>query len=194
MMKALLGLALASAPLAANAPAVPTTTDRSMPSPFRASFETVPMVECANSRGSGVRISDDIVITATHVINDSAPCGVEGRPAAIAFNQPDVDFTALRVGLGQGFRAIVSCDGIKAGQSYLALGYAFGGAANVEPLVGTNRTFNDGSVQMRGRVYRGMSGGGVFTGEGQLVAITVRLNTEADWAYVVPLTSTYLCA
>lgn len=184
---------LASASPAPVADPPSTTNDLTLPSPYRGSFEVVPQIECVASRGSGVRISDDIVITATHVVHERGPCGIAGVPTEIAYNEAGKDFTALRVPLGRGFRAIVSCEGIVAGERYYAFGYAHGGKANVEPLIGTNFKHKNGQVKLRGRVYKGMSGGAIFTSEGQFVAITVALNTEADWAYVVPLTGTYLC-
>ena len=163
-----------------------------IPSPFRASFEVVPKVECVNARGSGVRVSDDVVITARHVVEQRGPCGIEGVPAQIAYHEPGKDFTALRVPLGYGYRAIISCDGIRPGETYYALGYANGGKPNVEPLIGTNQ--RDGNMMMlRGKVYKGMSGGGIFTSEGAFVAIINMLHREADWAYVQPLSETYLC-
>jgi hypothetical protein len=197
-MKSLLAgaLALAMPCAASNAPAPPpeTTNELALPSPFRGSFEVVPKIECVASRGSGVRISDDIVITAAHVVVEKGPCGIDGKPTEIVYNEPGQDFTAIRVNLGRGLRAIVSCEGIIAGQRYYAYGYAFGGKPNVEPLIGTNYKHKDGTVKLRGRVFKGMSGGMVANEEGAFVAITVMLNEEVDWAYVVPLSETYLCA
>ena len=189
-------LALVLPCVASNSQPVPpttTTTELALPSPFRGSFEVVPQIECVASRGSGVRISDDIVITAAHVVVNKGPCGIDGKPTEIVYVDPKQDFAALRVNMGQGFRAIVSCEGIIAGERYYAYGYAFGGKANVEPLIGTNFKHKDGTAKLRGRVYKGMSGGEVTNGEGAFVAITVMLNLEVDWAYVVPLSDTYLC-
>jgi hypothetical protein len=185
-------LALVATPVQTGSPTPGTTYDLTLPSPYRGSFETVPQIQCVQSRGSGVRISDDIVITARHVVEQRGPCGIDGIPTEIVYNEPGADFTALRVKLGGGFRAIVSCEGIVAGERYFAYGYAMGGKPNVEPLIGTNYQ-NDGTTKLRGRVYKGMSGGMVANSEGAFVAITVMLNTDTDWAYVIPLKQTYLC-
>ena len=172
---------------------LPTTTQSiAIPSPYRGSFEVVPKLECAGGRGSGVRISDDIVITAAHVATNG-PCGIDGVPIGVAYHQPNRDFTAMRANLGPGLRAIYSCEGINAGQSYLAFGYANGGKANIEPLIGTNRKIEGGQTVMRGKVYGGMSGGALFTTEGVVVAIITMRHLEKDWGYVLPLSETYLC-
>lgn len=195
-MNALLALILAI-PLSSFAQGEPNippanTTLRTIPSPFRGSFEVVPKIECQLARGSGVRISDDVVITARHVVEAHAPCGIEGIPAEVAYHEPGKDFTALKVPLGFGYRATYSCEGVHAGQQYLAFGYANGGKPNVEPLLGTNQT-SDGLTMLIGKVYKGMSGGAVETPEGAVVAIINMTHKEADWAYVLPLSATYLC-
>ena len=188
---AALSLGLISA--APTLPPQTTISDLTAPSPFRGSFEVVPKVECGMSRGSGVRISDDIVITAAHVATNGL-CGIDGIPMALAYRPLGLDFVALRGALGPGYRAIVSCEGILPGERYQAFGYALGGKPNVEPLLGTNQRGPDKTAMLRGKVYRGMSGGAVFNeGTGAVVAITVMLHKEADWAYVVPLSETYLC-
>jgi hypothetical protein len=181
---ALGSLSLGAAPL--------NTIDRTVPSPFRGSFEVVPQIMCAKGSGSGVRISDDVIITAAHVATLGG-CSIDGQPAALAYQQPGRDFAAMTAPLGAGYRATYSCEGIKAGERYMAFGYANGGKPNVEPLLGTNYNAGNGAVMLRGKVYHGMSGGAVFNSEGAFVAITVMTHKEADWAYVVPLTESYLC-
>jgi hypothetical protein len=185
-------LALGSLSLGAAVPPPANTIDRTVPSPFRGSFEVVPQIMCGNGSGSGVRISDDVIITAAHVASKGG-CSIDGHPATIAFNQPHRDFTAMTARLGNGYRATYSCEGIKPGERYQAFGYALGGKPNVEPLLGTNFKHRDGTVMLRGKVYPGMSGGAVFNSEGAFVAITVMTHREADWAYVIPLTESYLC-
>lgn len=196
-------LALAMPCLASNTqpPVVPSTTlEITLPDPYRGSFEAVPQIECTQGRGTGVRsgtgvrISDDIVITAAHVVHGNGLCSIDGKPAEPIYDEPGRDFSALRVKLGHGYRANVSCEGIIAGERYYAYGYAHGGKPNVEPLIGTNyKNKKSGAVRLIGRVFPGMSGGKVANRDGAFVAITVMFNTDVDWAYVIPLTETYLC-
>lgn len=184
---------LALASLGAALPTPPANTlERTVPSPFRGSFEVIPKIMCAKGAGSGVRISDDVVITAAHVASIGG-CSIDGITATTVYTQAGRDFAAMRVPLGLGYRATYSCEGIIAGERYQAFGYAQGGKANVEPLLGTNQRYKDGSVMLRGKVYKGMSGGGVFNSEGAVVAITVMTHREADWAFVLELKGTYLC-
>jgi hypothetical protein len=185
-------LALASLSLSPAIPQAGMINDITLPSPFRASFEVVPFVACSTGTGSGVRISDDIVVTATHVAS-LAPCSVDGHQMAVVHNEQGIDFSAMQGRLGIGYRATVSCEGIVAGERYMALGYANGGKANMEPLLGTNQRGPNHTAMVRGRVYHGMSGGAVMTSDGAVVAITVMMHKQTDWAYVVPLSETYLC-
>lgn len=181
-------LALIGAPLLlSNAPTVE-------PSPFRYNFITAPKIECATSRGTGVRISVDTVITAAHVISGRGPCGVDGTAMEMTHQANGIDFAAMKGDLGGGLYATVSCEGIRAGERYLAMGYPFGETPNVEILVGTTRRHSGARVNMLGRVYPGMSGGPVINDDGAVVAITVQYNPQANASNVVELRGTYLCA
>lgn len=197
-MTAKLLLALAAFPtLLSNAtptdrPA--TANDITFPDPYRGSFDAVPKISCQSGSGSGVRISDDIIITARHVIEGNGPCGAFDAPVNVVHLGDQMDFAAVRGKFGPGYRAVVSCEGIRPGERYYAFGYAHGGAPNVERLVGTNQRLPGNRVVMRGRVFPGMSGGKVTNDEGAFVAITVQYDRERDTAILVDLKGTYLCA
>jgi S1-C subfamily serine protease len=167
-----------------------------VPSPYSASFETVPQFICTDHKaahlGSGFRISDDIIVTATHVTAAST-CQAYGKDVTVVRNEPGHDVTFVRAKLDDGFRAVVSCEGIREGERYLALGYADGGAPNAEPLIGTRD--KDGNLTtMTGHVYPGMSGGAVLNERGAVVAVINAMNRKGRaLAYVTPLSQTYLC-
>jgi hypothetical protein len=189
-------LAVAAAPflLSAAEPTIPMLTyDRVAPSPFRGSFEVVPLVKCTDSLGSAVRISDDVVISAAHV-TDGEDCEIDGEPMQVVYTALGVDFTAARVKMAEGYVAIVSCEGIIPGERYYAFGHALGGKPNVEPLIGTNKKYENGGTSLRGRVFPGMSGGMVANAEGAFVAITIQYNDTVDESVVVSLKDTKLCA
>lgn len=176
-----------------NRPPLETANTQTLASPFTASFVTVPRLDCGGSRGSGVRLSDNLIITAAHV-TDESQCSAYGAPLRVARVELNRDVSFAEGNLGEGFRALYSCEGIKAGQTYIAMGYAFGEAPNVELLVGTGDRRDLGRVLLKGRVYKGMSGGGIFTEAGVLVAIINALSRDVSYTWVTPLTETYLCS
>lgn len=195
MLEKLFWLALVASPVLLPVAVAPVMrTDITEPNPFRGTFATVPKIECAGTVGSGVRISDDLILTARHVAADG-PCGIDGKPAEVVHHAEDgIDFSVIRVALGRGVREIISCEGVRPGERYFAYGYAFGRDANVEPLIATNLKLSKGRVALRGRVFPGMSGGAVRNSEGATVAIAVQYNPDVDAANVVDLRNTYLCA
>jgi hypothetical protein len=194
---AMKALALAGvAPLLASAN-VPT----SFPSPYTASFAPIPRLDCGTGSGTGVRIDDSTIITATHVPVNGHPgpdygkyrtCRAFGIETTLIYRASAHDFAVLRAPLAPGFYAIISCDGITPGEGYLALGYADGGAPDVEPLVGT-RERSAGLQMLRGNIYPGMSGGAVINKAGAVVAIINAKNKTHPYAWATPLSETYLC-
>jgi S1-C subfamily serine protease len=168
-----------------------------IPSPYAASFETVPQIECFGPKGnrwsgSGVRINDNTILTAAHVPSGGL-CEAHDTTLHNTRFEPGQDVAFETGDLKDGFRAIVSCEGIKEGERYLAMGYADGGAPDVEPLIGTDT--RDGQLTiMRGHVYHGMSGGAVLNDSGEVVAVINAMQAQGmPLAFVTPLTQTYLC-
>lgn len=162
-------------------------------SPFTASFATVPRLDCGRSRGSGVRLGDSLIITAAHVTAGGDQCHAYGAPLRVVRAELGRDVSFAEGELGGGLRALYSCDGIRPGRTYIAMGYAFGDAPNVELMVGTGEKRDLGRVVLKGRAYQGMSGGGVFTEAGVLVAIINALSRDINYTWVTPLSETYLC-
>lgn len=168
----------------------------SIPSPYGASFDTVPQLICNNdgkgTLGSGVRIGDDLIVTAAHV-GSRTTCRAYGALLNNTRFEPGQDVVFVTGAFRTGYRAIVSCEGIREGERYLALGYADGGSPDVETLIGTRDT--DGHLTiMRGHVYHGMSGGAILNQQGAVVAIINAMQREGKpFAFVTPLTQTYLC-
>ena len=195
MQLAIKALAIAGvAPLLASATVNPvvTSTSLTVPSPFGASFFTVPRLDCGPTRGSGVRVSDDIIITAAHVI-DAAACMAYGLPTTLAYQSKHLDFAAVRMEApSEGVRAVISCDGIVEGQVYSAMGYPNGEAPDVELLIGTAKR-NRGQVTLIGRAYHGMSGGAIVDSNSRVVAILNAINPDYSYTFVTPLSDTYLC-
>lgn len=175
------------------APAVPEVA---VPTPFFIATAAIPQIFCAKPEGggwtgTGVRIADETIVSARHVTNGEAICSADRKYLLKAVHF-DGDFAANTGTLAEGLRMIVSCAGIKEGQDYLGLGYAFGGALVAEKLIGTS--FRRGEfVRMKGRVYSGMSGGPVVDSEGRIVAIINQKAEEFSHANVHPLSETYLC-
>lgn len=168
-----------------------------VPSPYAASFVSVPQIHCIGDKGaihsgSGVRIGDNLIVTAAHV-NSRSVCRTYDTVLNNVRFEPGADVAFVQGTFPDGFRSVVSCEGIREGEQYLALGYADGGSPDVEPLTGTSQTAH-GQVMMLGHVYHGMSGGAVLNRAGALVAIINAMNSEGrPVSWVTPLTRTYLC-
>jgi hypothetical protein len=168
-----------------------------IPSPYGASFEPIPQLACVTpdghvSSGTGIRINDNTLMTAAHV-----PSGKQCIDGSARLNntrfEPGQDVAFVTGSLGDGLRAIVSCEGIVEGRRYLAMGYADGGSPDVETLIGTSEKSGVLTV-MRGHVYHGMSGGAVLNEQGAVVAVINAMQSEGKpLAFVTPLTQTYLC-
>jgi hypothetical protein len=166
-------------------------------SPYSASFDAVPQLICMGgghvTAGSGIRINGNTILTAAHVPSGKT-CIAWGERLSNTRFEPGQDVAFVTSdNLKNGLRMVVSCAGIKEGERYLAMGYADGGAADVEPLIGTSDTSGELTI-MRGHVYHGMSGGAVLNEAGALVAIVNAMQSEGKpLAFVTPLTQTYLC-
>jgi hypothetical protein len=166
-------------------------------SPYGASFEAVPQLLCVSgphgSAGSGVRINENTILTAAHVPSGKT-CLAWGTKLTNTRFEPGQDVAFVTSdSLKGGLRMVVSCEGIKEGQRYLAMGYADGGAADVETLIGTSDRSGELTV-MRGHVYHGMSGGAVLNEAGAVVAVVNAMQAQGmPLAFVTPLTQTYLC-
>lgn len=164
-----------------------------IPAPVSFTFAVNPLVACMGQFGSGVRIDDDTVITARHVVTRG--CSVEGVPAEIAFVDPVHDFAVLKGDFRPGLRATISCDGFKPGQQYLALGYP-----NRTPVIEmltatTQRGGKDKARILKGFGYPGMSGGGNYRlADGAVVGLTIRRDARGFAGVAsVDLADTYLC-
>lgn len=200
----LLGVAtVGAAPAPEPGPGVVATS--TLPSPFTGTFDVIPRITCitADGRrasGSGVRISDDLVITAHHVVQDKLgvrSCAINNQPAKLIYAEPGRDVAIIQIHLGIGFRAPISCEGFKPGQRYIAAGYPGSAKEGVfETLIATNQKIDkEGEYLLNGKIYPGMSGGATLNADtGELVGINVAANKDGrPWAWAVPLTETYLC-
>lgn len=189
-----IALALSSA-ASPQRPVLDVAETKTLPSPFGASFAVVPRIDCETVRGSGVRLSDNLVITAAHVSNKGEKCSAFGAPMRQIRVESNRDVAFLEGDMGEGFRAIYSCAGIREGERYLVMGYPFGQSPDVEMMTGTSKRMNGGYVLMKGRTYHGVSGGGVFEeSTGALVAVVNALAKDVNYTWVTPLSETYLCS
>ena len=163
-----------------------------VPAPVSFTFGVNPIVDCFGKYGSGVRISDNEIITAAHVIGSS--CQVEGVPAQVVYVDDKLDFAVLRGEFNPGLRATISCDGFRPGQRYLALGHP-NRTPVIEILTATNQTADDDARILNGSAYPGMSGGGNYReSDGALVGLTVRRDARGFRGVAsVDLRDTYIC-
>ena len=139
--------------------------------------------------GTGVKVGRHTYITAAHVV-DGRQCYINGVPVLVTQSGGEKLDYAVFLGPENDVMIPATCDGYRAGQSYLARGYAFGGyAANAEPWIATRIPW--GPLEMfSGFAAPGMSGGPVMDKRGRVIGIVNTRNPSMS----LPLDHTPLCA
>lgn len=169
----------------------------------------VTKIECQRQVGSGIRIGQNTVISADHVIRDGL-CSVDYgrrygvRALTITGSSSHHDFAELSASRLRGPIVPTSCEGIQTGQTYWLAGYPGGGNLLVIEAVATDRyirgvtTSNRYTIDnlrvMQGRAMHGMSGGPVVNSRGQVVGIISAVDASGtDETMVKELRDTWLC-
>jgi S1-C subfamily serine protease len=137
-------------------------------------------IDCKLSAGTGTVIERDRVLTANHVIYKTGACKVDGKPARVIYQSPQLDIAVLQVDTGTSPLMPIGCDGVQAGAVFFAVGYAEDEV--VEPFFsmgvkGDNKGDANYPVTVKGlsgfvgNAYPGMSGGPVVDLQGRQVAV-----------------------
>lgn len=170
------------------------------PTPWLIDHDTIPRISCilpgAMGTGTGIVIDSDRVITAKHVV-ERGLCSVDGNEIEsihpLIGTQDFVEIKLKRPAFQ--IRALLSCDGFKEGEEYLATGYALSGHKAVTQLVLGSKTKDNGSrTYLRGSFTPGMSGGPVSDLRGRIVGIVNAYSLHGvTLAYSIALKETHIC-
>lgn len=166
-----------------------------LPSPFLINLGDIDLIECTTKRGTGVRIDEDLLLTAAHVVSEDT-CSVRGAPVELIYFNGDKDVAVVRTKGLNPSRMTYTCSGFKRGETYFAVGWAGGTdlVVNRVRATGLNRQSGDfkGLAVLRGLTFHGMSGGAVVNQDGELVGL-VNAGNSSGLSLSRPLTDLYLC-
>ncbi len=175
-------------------------TDRA-PTPWLIDPNIIPRISCVGLKGgmigTGIVIDSDRVLTARHVVEEGY-CNADGIPFdRISGLEGAIDFVDVKLSMDvpMPFRALVSCEGFKEGDLYLATGYALGGARAVTQMVIGSKSKDGGRrTYLRGSFTPGMSGGPVSDMRGRIVGIVNAYSEKGvTLAYSIALKDTHVC-
>lgn len=127
--------------------------------------------------GTAFYINSHTLITAEHVVADST-CEIDGKPVTMSEENVKLDYAIVKTAEDAPDPSEVlnwSCDHFNKGETYLAVGYAFGEDLVVQSLRGSNmhedqEGFAD-ETRLIGNDFPGMSGGPIFDSRGYVVGI-----------------------
>lgn len=155
----------------------------------------VRQVICPTGRGSAVRISRDRYLSVHHVTKMPG-CAIDGIPVEVVSVEPELDFSILKAPPMDG-AVKIDCGGFRVGAYYHSYGYAFGNPAQWHTplyLIGFNGAFGLSVLTgPQGTIIPGMSGGGVFGVNGELVGMNNMYNPFWGHSLSRPLSETSLC-
>jgi hypothetical protein len=154
MLKPLLAVALAAAPSSASVADVPA-------------YPMVERVQCREGSGTAF-IAGGYTISAAHVTTLSN-CQMRGQPIALDNQGGDFSVGPARV---RGYK--IDCGGFKHGETYHAVGYAFGlYTQTVLSMTGTGKYADNGMALLIGwpTFIPGMSGGILLNKRGEAVGV-----------------------
>lgn len=136
--------------------------------PYSFDPDTIVQVVCADGTGTAVKIGDDEYVTAAHVAVNVG-CKVGDTPISnIRYGEKDV---AVFTGPKSSKKIKYRCSGFHAGETYIALGYAYVKPdLTYEPLIAADLEL-DGYQSFVGEIIPGQSGGAVIDRQGRVVGI-----------------------
>lgn len=198
-------LALAAAALAsAHSPAYPQTNPLwhfadAAPAKNEAGIDPathpeIVRVDCADSRGSAVKVSSYVLLTVAHV-TDGEDCRINGRPIHIISKKGD--FAVVSTGETFDRWLAVDCGGFVAGRKYVAIGFARGLSSQTSIDAEAMGTSIWGFYRLWGvfTVIPGMSGGGfIDEASGRLVGMVNVYDARRGDSGSVALKGTSVCA
>ena len=145
------------------------------------------------SMGTAVRVNKNMLLTANHVIKTDNYCVAESpHNQGISFvvplmHDPKNDNAILYIE-NEKETPKISCDGYKTGEIYRAIGWADGIRLEMIYVVATEEFVKEqtrnlglqGTRILQGYLYHGMSGGGIFNSEDELVGIVSATRPKED--------------
>jgi S1-C subfamily serine protease len=182
-MKALIACAALLSPVGtAPASCAPTTIP----------WDAIVLVSCKEATGTAFHIGGGRYVTANHVVvQGGGGCSINGKDATVTGQDEKNDVAELS-GPVIAAKFELDCDGFKAGQEYLAVGFAGGETLTRLPLLYSafGRDPGNGNGQFIGaETIPGMSGGAMIS-----LSIRVAGIVTQRWpSRARALADTYLC-
>jgi hypothetical protein len=169
----------------------------SYPSPYMLDGSTIVQIICSDlTAGTAFYLGSGRYMTAAHVVAGSHKCWIAGQRLTIEQMDRKRDFALFRADHYPAFRAAISCERLREGETYFATGYAQGNEWPVTSLVRATgqHSLDDGTAEINGSLVDGMSGGPVADRGGAIHAINDwRDGNGSPVAGVVELADTPLC-
>ncbi len=188
---------------------VEQTADRPRAAMPKLDRDSSPKMKCSRGTGTGVVISRDTMLTASHVVTGGKTCTVQdtnsndGSPATLDHDDVSNDFATMR-GRFRGKPVEVNCGGFVTGETYYINGYPYGNARITVPAVATSQYANSRPVkgpttkrlrELNGSSHPGMSGGPIIDGDGRVVGIvSARPVNDRSITMAKELKDTFICA
>lgn len=137
--------------------------------PVNNAADAVVQVLCADGSGSAVHVGNGKYLSVAHV-TEMTSCTVEGESIIDIKPAGNNDFSTFR-GKEIAAKAKTSCSGFSAGETYLAIGYAFGWPQQTRNPWTASQFRLNGYQAFTGEAIPGMSGGAVIDDGGRVVGV-----------------------
>ena len=164
-------------------------------------------LDCGITTGTGIVVTDQMVFTAFHVVEDVSSCTIETRDGAkvsvyVVNRDPFNDFAILMTAKSVFKDAYsINCGMAEQGVTYHAAGYPAGRGLTIvkitpraEYITIAGRNPSDAFRGFDGKMRPGMSGGPVVTPDGSVIGfISARLADDAKVGLVKEMVDTAIC-